>query len=216
MRLGADLLCPHYCRFCGVLGRVLCERCRKYMVLNVESLCLECGEVARGGVCRYCRLPFWAGWMVGYRDEPVGVLAEEYKFESVRVLGRELAELLDTRLPCLGNVSVVPVPTSREHVRARGVDHSRVIARELARLRGWKCEDKLVMRRHESAQTGVARRERILQAAEGFEVRGECENKNYLVVDDIWTTGATLKNICIVLRNAGAKRVDVAVLARSR
>lgn len=212
----ADMVCPHYCALCGVAGGILCECCKKYILFNSEKLCLECGEPTVNGCCESCTLPFLRGLMVGYRDEPVGQLAEIYKFESVRALGRVLAEVLAGRLPCLrGDVEVVAVPTARKHIRQRGLDHMRVVARELARLRGWVMNDWLVVRQRETVQTGALRSERKKQAQEAFRVNGRATG-NYLVVDDIWTTGASLKAVCELLRNAGAKSVDVAVLARSR
>jgi ComF family protein len=212
-----DWLCPHYCCLCGRLGGILCECCKKYMIWNTENVCVACGEPTEDGHCDLCRLPFGRLWMVGYRDEPVGAVAELYKFESVRVLGRELAGVLASRLPDLGEVIVVPVPTVRRHVRERGVDHARMIARWLARLRGWRVDAGLVRRQRETVQTGVGRRERVRQAGQAFVLAKIPDPQtHYLVVDDIWTTGASIKAVCQLLRAAGAQRIDAAVLARSR
>lgn len=192
----------------------MCDCCKKYIFLNTESVCLECGEVCVDGRC-CCGLGFRT-FCVGYRDEPIGALAEMYKFESVRALGAELAEALHLRLPYSVSRIVVPVPTARRHVRQRGLDHALVVARELARLRGWRCDKGLVTRRLDSMQTGAGRKGRIAQAGEAFGLSKEVSAADYLVVDDIWTTGASAKAVVRLLKNAGARSVDVVVLARSR
>jgi ComF family protein len=213
----AEMFCPHLCCVCWAPGGILCECCKKYMLVNADSVCLECGETVEGGSCEQCRLSYDGAWFVGYRDEPVGKVVEMYKQRPIRALGREIADLLGAVLPCERDVAVVPVPTARRHVRERGFDHMRLVASGLSRLRGWELADGLVFRRRETRQTGAVRRERVRQAAEAFEVRGEVDSaKTYLVVDDIWTTGATIKNICRLLREAGATKILVAVAARSR
>jgi predicted amidophosphoribosyltransferase len=158
------------------------------------------------------------GWMVGYRDEPIGQIAELYKFESVRSLALGLARVLDERLPCLPkNTVIIPVTTSRKHIRERGFDHMLKIAQELAGLRGWGVGAQMLLRRHQRAQKDAGRHKRLEQARTGFRLNDRVDSgKSYLVLDDIWTTGATVKASRGILQNAGAKSVGVVVLARSR
>jgi ComF family protein len=155
--------------------------------------------------------------MVGWRDEAVGKLAERYKYDPVHALARPLAELLDDTLPYLPeDTLVVPVPTNAKHIRQRGLDHTKRLAKELGRIRGWKCEE-LVSRVKNTVQVGASKSERSRQAKETFTLSGVVKsNATYLVVDDIWTTGATICSVCKLLKDAGAETVFVGVLARSR
>lgn len=213
-----DLLCPHYCRGCGRLGRVLCERCKVYNVLNIKNHCPACGREI-GRICKECRLPFEATFMCGWRDGMVGTLAEEYKYHSVREMGVVLAEIIDEKMPVvLGEVVVVPLPTIRKHIRQRGLDHTLTVARELAGRRGWKCEQ-VLERRKNTVQVGASAQERLWQAEQAYGVRRGVKLRSevtYILYDDVWTTGASMMAACEALREMGAEKVMAVVAAVSR
>lgn len=213
-----DLLCPHYCRGCGRLGRVLCECCKVYNVLKLANHCPVCGrEIGRN--CKDCQLPFEATFMGGWRDSVMGELVEEYKYQSVREMGSVLAEIIDEKMPVvLGEVVVVPLPTIRKHVRQRGLDHTLIVARELARRRGWKCEQ-ILERRANTVQVGASASERLRQAERAYGVRPGVKLRpevTYILYDDVWTTGASMLAAGELLREAGAEKVMAAVAAVSR
>ena len=209
------LVCPHYCCSCGMFGEILCGCCKKYIIINAPNICLECGEATWGGVCEFCR-GIDSSWCLGYRDEVVGLAAEYYKYRPIRALGVELAGMLGELLPSWRDVKIVPLPTISKHVRERGFDHVLLVARELAKIRGWEVK-RLVRRRVETVQMGANRSTRRQQARRAYKIAGEVDSgARYLVLDDIYTTGASVRNVCDLLRAAGAKKIDVAVIARSR
>jgi len=174
------------------------------------------------------------GFAVGKREGVLEKIVEEYKYKSVRALYLPIAEMLDATLPCLpAETVVVPMPTVARHVRMRGFDHTWLVAKELARRRGWKCE-RLVMRVKDSVQMGADRATRRKQAAEAYGLNPKASSRNFgrrgiklrelalglsetpfLVVDDVWTTGASMKAVCGLLEKAGAKDIAAVVLARS-
>ena len=186
----------------------------------------------REWMCPDCEVPFfWLG-VVGWREGALAKVIKDFKYESVRAAGEVLAELMDARLPrdlakvageaegeadIVGSeVVVVPLPTIGRHVRERGLDHTLMIAKKLARRRGWKCE-RLLGRATDTVQVGTKAAERREQAAQTYEVRGKVEvEKIYLLVDDVWTTGATMLAAEKVLREAGARRIAGIVLATGR
>jgi len=143
-------------------------------------------------------------------------LAEGLKYQSIRALAWPLAEMMDAALPSLpGEIVVVPVPTTAAHVRERGLDHTWLVAKKLARLRGWKCA-KMVRRVTGTVQVGASAQQRRRQAEKAYELAGEVDQQqSYLVLDDICTTGASLEAVCKVLRKGGAQNVSVAVLVGS-
>ena len=178
-------------------------------------MCIECGEALENVSCGCSGMFDWV-WYLGFRDEAVGLIAEEYKFSSIRAIGTELAEMLARVIPSDAEMTVVPVPTALKHIRERGLDHSLIVAKHLARTKGWKVE-RIVGRAKDSVQTGKGRRTRESQAREAFCLRGEVDvSKNYLVLDDIYTTGASVRTVAGLLRDAGARKVYLAVIARSR
>lgn len=211
-----DLLCPYRCRGCGELGEVLCECCKNYITSEKINHCLKCKKVINEK-CQNCNLPFSATFVVGYRDELIGALAEEYKFFGVRKLGKILTEILDDYLPDFsGDVVIVPLPTIQKHVRERGVDHTYQIAKRLAKRRGWKTE-KLLLRNKNTVQLGADMDKRRRQAKEAFLFHGEInENKTYVLFDDIWTTGASMMEAGRIFKKMGAKKIVAVVFATNR
>lgn len=109
---------------------------------------------------------------------------------------------------------MVPVPTIPRHIRQRGYDHTLLIARAFAKNRKLKLS-KSIRRLTNDTQLSKSARERNLQARSAFEVSGEIDkDKTYLLIDDIVTTGSTVKYAAKALREAGAGDVWVAVIAR--
>lgn len=155
--------------------------------------------------------------MVGWRDDTIGKLVKEYKYDSVKALAGVLADLLDMTMPIIdGGVSVVPLPTITKHIRERGFDHTYLVAKKLARKRGWRVERKIA-RKKDSVQVGAGNTARIMQAAEAYTVFGEIDPEmTYMLFDDVWTTGASMKAALKKLQAAGASKIIIAVLAVSR
>jgi ComF family protein len=154
--------------------------------------------------------------MVGRRDEEIGKIIDGYKYQSIRALAWPIVEMIDKVLPCLPkNTVVVPVPTISRHVRARGLDHTWLMAKGLARMRGWGCV-RMVRRVTNAVQVGANAKQRYQQAKGAYELVGKVDARwNYLVIDDICTTGASLEVVCEVLKKGGAKDISVVVLAKS-
>jgi predicted amidophosphoribosyltransferase len=211
-----ELFCPHYCLLCGKLGSIVCMECKIYNIEGHADKCLKCGAMKKE-ICKTCRLPYGRGWAVGGRDDGLGMLIDGLKYESTRALAWPMAEMINAVLPCSfeSDVVVVPVPTIARHVRARGLDHTWLVAKKLAKIRGWSCK-KLVRRITNTVQVGADAERRHVQAKEAYELAGEVNKvTDYLVVDDVCTTGASLEAVCRILRSGGAKNISVVVLAKS-
>ena len=217
-----DLVAPHSCRGCGHTGAVLCERCKIYNKEQREAICPLCRMVVaqsyeNGGKlvkCPNCEMELLGLWAVGWRRGVLKKLVSEFKYESVRAIGEVLAEMLNEAIPDLAKilpegaeVVVVPLPTIGKHVRRRGLDHTLILARKLAKKRGWKCEQVLT-RVVDTVQVGAKVKERREQAERAYKVsQGVDSRKYYLLLDDVWTTGASMKAAERVMWEAGATKV---------
>ena len=210
-----DIVCPHSCRGCGRMGEVLCECCKNNIILAHENYCLNCKRLITTAKCPYC--DFVPTYMVGWRDELIGKLVEEYKYNSVKTLGAVLAEVLDGILPVVdGKVAVVPLPTIERHVRERGFNHTLGVVKKLARRRGWEVA-RILKRAKDTVQVGVGNTARLLQAAEAYSLGGKIEpDTTYILLDDVWTTGASMRAALKKLQMAGASKIIIVVLAVSR
>ena len=222
-----DLLCPYTCRGCGRLGTVLCERCKNNLIKTPLRVCPLCQQVladaGKSGAtwgnyrCEDCGMGFDALFVGGWREGVLAKLVKEYKYQAVRAIGEVLVDVLDRAIPELpeGTV-VVPLPTVGRHVRERGLDHTLNLAKKLARRRGWKCQQ-LLLRAADTVQVGTKASERMAQAKKAYMVQKEVDGEvNYLLLDDVWTTGASMLAAEEVMRAAGAKSVVGVVIAVGR
>ncbi|MDO4781275.1 MAG: ComF family protein [Candidatus Saccharibacteria bacterium] len=212
-----SLIAPHHCYGCELEGLVLCDNCKKYIISRPYEGCVVCERVvSAGNLCSRHRLPYRQLYCVGGRRGALRRLIDDYKFHRVQAVDEVLASLLNESLPELPAVTViVPVPTTAKNSRKRGYDHMQRIARRLSRLRGVPVHPLLCRRNNVTQHYAKTAAQRRKQAAEFFEVVGAVSSKTpYLLIDDIFTTGATLAEAARALRKAGAKDIIVGVIAR--
>ncbi|MBX7158323.1 MAG: ComF family protein [Verrucomicrobiae bacterium] len=112
--------------------------------------------------------------------------------------------------------ALVPVPLFGRRKRWRGFNQAEILAQELAKsvkLPVWNCLRRI---RETETQTHLDRRERqknvhnAFRLAKGYEVR----DNDYLMIDDVFTTGSTVNECARVLKEHGARKVDVLTIAR--
>ena len=136
-------------------------------------------------------------------------LIEIYKYNSVRAASIVLASMLNETIA--GEYILVPLPTIRKHIRERGFDHVALMCRKTGRP-----IKEALMRVNNSTQVGASSEQRRLQAQGAYVAIGCEQNKKYLLVDDVWTTGSSMIAACTAMRKAGAKNLAIAVIARSK
>lgn len=166
-------------------------------------------------LCSDCRdYPFDALWCAGWRKAELKALLDRYKFEAVRSASSPLAELIDLVLPALPPETVVAVvPTSSSHRRERGFDHMERVARAFAKRRELTFSP-LIKRTSNGTQHFRSKRERLVVAEGTFELAAASLPATVLLVDDILTTGITLRTNARLLREAGVETLYGAIIAR--
>lgn len=231
-RLGA-VLCECCKNNIKSASEAICPLCKCSVAMTAGKCpgCSASGLTGKKWMCPDCELPFcWLG-VVGWREGELAKVVKDFKYKSVRAAGEVLAELLDWRIPenfeevcgvpkAAGKgeieVVVVPLPTIGRHVRERGLDHTATLAKKLAKRRGWRCE-RVLGRTTDTVQVGTKAADRKAQAEKTYELRRKVDTKKvYLLVDDVWTTGATMMAAEKVLRKAGAEKIAGVVLATGR
>lgn len=220
-----DMLLPFYCRGCGKTGSLLCEDCKNNIEIIGRVRRVGDGKKeqkvsirnARGKTEKTIRLGEVEELFVGgLREGALKTLISDYKFKSVKKATEVLVEILDEAVPEDLDVVVVPLPTIRKHIRERGFDHTKKLAEEFGKRRGLSVSEVLV-RVNKTVQVGADEGTREKQAAEAYAVDMEKfdKKKTYLLVDDVWTTGASMRAAAKKLREAGAKRILGASLGLS-
>lgn len=210
------LIAPHSCCGCGYLGSILCHQCKDDIVSEPFSQCVVCLKPTAGAnLCTSrCLLPAEAVWCVGQRSGPLKSLLDRYKFDAAREASSVLISLLDNSLPLLPTQTVVvAVPTASSHRRARGFDHMGRVARGFARHRRLAYGTPL-SRNGGETQHFKTKRERETAAERDIQLSGQAVSPAVLLLDDIYTTGATIRRSVKLLRSAGATELYVGLIAR--
>lgn len=212
-----DLFAPHSCRGCGRLGSPLCNRCKKYILSTNPNICPFCHQ-QNLGFCPQCK-PTTPIYTIGERSGLLDLVLHAYKYDSVRALAPTLAELLASKLPAdlPTTTFIVPLPTATHHVRSRGFDHTLLLAKHLSHLTGFKIA-KLLERNRNTVQVGTDKITRITQARSAYALNPHStisSSATYLLLDDIWTTGASMLAAADILKSAGAHNLVLTPLAIS-
>jgi len=210
-----SIVAPHLCSGCGQIGTTFCNNC-KYNIINESfSSCILCDKLSDIGVCDDHILTFNQAWVVGMRSDALQLLIGGFKFRNMKASSVDLADLLHRRLPRLPtNTVLVPIPTSNAHIRERGYDHMYLIAKNLGKFRSLAVQ-RILLRNHSLIQHHANRSDRFLQAKTAFYVDESLDPAvTYVLLDDVVTTGATIMQAALCLREAGAKTIWVAVTSR--
>ncbi|MFW5488840.1 MAG: ComF family protein [Desulfovibrio sp.] len=235
IRIGrvASLLAQSRCPVCSrvlserdALG--LCPECRARLAPRTAGYCPACGllHADPDGVPHLCATcldvpPDWENiYFHGSYDGLLGELLRAYKFRSALGLGKLLQSLVvetfflrEYRVPDL----IVPVPLHPRRLLERGYNQSRELGRRLAaRLERPLTLHALERVRCTIPQVSLERKDRLRNVQGAFQAReGEVAGRRVLLLDDVMTTGTTLRECTRVLLQAGAAAVDVLVLARA-
>ena len=189
------------CRICSRPFQFLDERFRH------EDLCHDC--------VRWEEDQEWQGYLDSnhsvflYNDFFKEVMAT-YKFRGDYVLAKLFAESIKDLLRRLKPDLLVPIPLSNERLYERGFNQAEAIIVESG-----LAPSNLITRVHSEKQSKKSRTERIhipqvFQIDDNYDVEG----KEILLIDDIYTTGSTLRHAAKLLKESGAERVQSLTLAR--
>ena len=215
-----DFLYPPVCPFCGRISRDgICAGCRKKIVYVKEPRCMRCGKPLREETREYCRdcashsSSITRGCGLWLHCEPVSGAVYQFKYRNKRNYGRifaaELAEHYAGQIRAWGIEEIVPIPLHSSRKRRRGFNQSEVVAEELSRLMGIPCRTDILFRiRKTLPQKYLDRRGRTGNLCGAFGVsRGWRACENVLLIDDIYTTGATVGRAAKMLKKAGVQNV---------
>ena len=217
-----NLVFPQSCVLCNsrILQRrwsVACPDCWSKLEPIPRPFCPQCGMPAPviEGLCGPCRRGDhafdFARSLFLFTDPMRGIL-HHFKYSGRVSLARPLGLRLRDHMHeegFRGSVAL-PVPLHRARLRERGFNQAELLAQHL----GLQVDRGLLRRRKNTpSQTGLSRSQRALNLSAAFEVRRSPPDC-VLVVDDVYTTGATLHEIAKTLKRAGASRVEVLTVAR--
>jgi ComF family protein len=204
------------------------------------SCCASCWSslpVIKGAKCESCAMPWNAGACpfrcIACLEDPLPVawteawghyrgslerLLHAFKFAGHDFLDEPLAALLDDVIGARVDLdfdAVVAVPMHRSKLRQRGYNQAELLARALARRRRIRYEPALRKRVDRSPQSSLPRNERAANVRGAFVASPRVRGSSLLLVDDVCTTGATLRACADALLREEAARVCAVVVAKA-
>jgi ComF family protein len=214
-----DLVLPRRCIACGTGEELICAACRASLLRLDGPLCDRCGAPTAWPVrrCRECagrRIHFASARAAVAYHGPVRPLVSGWKERGVRPLAREFAALVVETVPRPAADELAFVPGDPERSLKRGQNAAEALARELAVL--WELPVRRLLARAEPArpQRGLSREERRHNVRGSF-AAADAPSGRVALVDDVYTTGATVAAAATELRRAGARAVHVVTFART-
>lgn len=212
-----SIIAPHPCYSCGKETGVLCRDCKNYIITKKYNLCVLCGRTLKSGnLCRTHHTPVNMIWCWGMRQGLIEKIIDNYKFRRVVAAANVLSDLLVEILrDAPSDAVLVPVSTTPKNVRIRGYDHIKLITKEAARRKGFTYNPLLQRRSNVVQHFAKSSHQRQIQAKDFFKITQSVDpDARYIIVDDIFTTGATVFAAAQCLADAGARNISIAVLVR--
>lgn len=226
---------PRRCLFCGQIIEGLksipaCSSCLAALIFFSSPKCPKCGiglVTAEGPdhLCARClneELNFTLARALGPYEGLLAELITRYKYQGATYLayplGMLMADYKDENFSFAHIDMLVPVPLHPRRLQERGFNQSLLLARVISRVHKIPLEFNVLERiRYTQPQTQLSGPERERNMRGAFQVRKNClpAGKNILLIDDVFTSGATVGECARVLREAGARQVQVFTLARA-
>ncbi len=230
-----SIIFPCTCRLCHkIVGDsafgVVCEDCWNKIKAIEDPFCSVCGYpfvskcVEPGALCGSCRHQLFAfDFARSYSSfsDPLKEIIHQFKYcghlSLARPLGRHLQAVYHSFPAALRSDVIIPVPLHKARERERGFNQAAELAKQLSGLTripfqpGW-----FVRTRPTEVQAGLSRRQRRMNLKGAFQVsrRAVLANRDILLLDDVFTTGATLNECATILKRSGCRRVNVLTIAR--
>ena len=227
-----DLLAPPSCPACDAglfsgdnLAHPFCNACRarlpRAIRLAARAATGRPRALVSAGACRR-RLSPLSGVEATFEYEgPIAEAIQALKYQGrddrLRPIARRwLAECSAVRGDLHGHL-IVPVPLHPRRLAARGFDQAWLLAREVAKALGATAHARAVRRiRATPPQVGLGRAAREANVRGAFQARATVAGRDVLLVDDVLTTGSTLRACAEALMLAGARSVRAVVVARAQ
>jgi len=190
-----------------------CAGCRTPFVsayaLDERGLCAVCCE----GLAN-----FDSAYSFGSYEGSLQKLIQIFKYGKVETLARPLGEFLIRAVPCDERFDlIIAMPMHWRKKWERGFNQAELLARPVAKRYGLPLSTNLRRKRYTKSQAGLSEAERQSNLAGAFVVEdpSRLAAQHILLIDDVFTTGATLRAAASVLKRAGAARVSALTLARA-
>lgn len=207
------MLYPPVCGICHQLGQdYLCSCCKEKM----KKL-----ERKQSFFITNNKEPFQECFSLFCYQEPIRELILNYKFKNETYLAKTFAKILLNSKKVVGMMQsydiIMPVPMDGNRKRQRGYNQCELLAKELIKGNPVILLDtNLAKQKNRKVQSSLGKEERQENVKEAFYLKQEKSilHQKVLLLDDIYTTGSTIRACSKIVKKAGAKRVGVITIAK--
>jgi len=227
-----DIFFPRNCLGCGKEGKYICENCRTFLG-EAPLICPVCGRGSFSGQRHIdCPSRYQLDGLVALWEYE-GLIKTAIHYIKYRKLGDAVSELVALSLETMSKdkerfasffsdlftekpfITFIPMFSKKE--RKRGFNQSELIARALGKITGLETISLLEKMKETESQTRLKKEKRLKNIEGAFSLKADSLKppENLILVDDIWTTGATMKEGAKILKQSGAKKIWGFVLART-
>ena len=223
-----SLVFPRRCPVCDravkPFGALACRECETKVRYVKEPVCFKCGKPLEDDTKEYCfdcehtRHSYDRGYaLFEYKSVADSIYRFKYKGrqEYAAWYGDRICERLGNVIRSINPDAIIPVPIHKSKMRTRGYNQAGLIAHEISKRLSIPVYDDLVIRDKKTAplkEYTPAERNNILRGA--FKITAnDVQLKTIIIVDDIYTTGATIDEVSEALRGIGARKIYFITLA---
>lgn len=206
MKTISNILFPPKCVSCALLGSFVCPNCKVKFSNDWQlsfSRCIDDIDLAM--------------YFGSYQNKVIKDFVRGFKYKFIEELKNEIRSILyrhKTMLESFINgADLIPVPLHKARLNWRGFNQSAILCEIISEMTGSNISSDLIRTLNTKPQVECVYQERLINVKDAFGVQGHLSNSKYVIVDDVFTTGATLSNCAKALINAGAEKVRAITLA---
>lgn len=228
LRKMTDYVYPARCPVChdviSYKGRLCCPECENVFELIREPYCMKCGKPLgeEKELCSECSKivhSFDRGRAVFVYEKHIKISIYLFKYGGRAEYGRyysvKMGEYLRDWILQIKPDAIIPIPLHKKRYRQRGYNQAALIAKGLGKATGIAVYDNYLVRKNKTrVQKKLSHSERQNNLKNAFIIgSNDVKLDTVILVDDIFTTGATMDQAAFVLKENGVKKVYYAVLS---
>lgn len=204
----------------------MCEKCFGMLDKIDGRLCSKCGDVLLDGslkclLCNSFNYAFNSSRSIFYYNDVSAKIIKGLKYGGRKYYAKHIAKMMTEKSTIFKNIDFLTfVPISKKRKKIRGFNQAEEIANEISKIVGIPVMNLLVKTKDKKHQAGLSQIDRLSNLKDTFEVNTnvlqEVKGKRVLIIDDVFTTGATLSECSEVLKNAGLKTVKGLTFAKTK
>lgn len=223
-----NIIFPKICINCQKEGAFICQDCFSLIEINpfLYCLCQKPKKLTKLGKCQRCQKKFLNGLFsaTDFNQKVLKNAIHQFKYNSLKELALPLSlliilhfELISNSFP--KNSILIPIPLNKKRLKERGFNQSQELAKILSQAFKIPIENEVLLKvKNTPPQVGLKIEERLKNLEGTFAINNKeiekIKNKKIFLVDDVYTTGATLETAAKTLKENGAKFVFGITVAR--